>query len=467
MASIRFDVPDGCRVFTLFPRLPAELRHRIWEAYLCDPGVNFIKLQVWDLYSGAWGRPMVRSPAAEAAAAAADSSAGEELDDVGRLLLRHDCLPRVSIFSRLVSSYPKNPLADHSQHRELRVRLAAMAGTCVESHSLVRSLMARPGVLRLESGLFVSLSRSPDVMLLEYYPHELYKGSGTLNVDIFCPTLDLIRRLAVRYCHAWRPEVKQSWSGCKPYLEDTGNCPTHLYQFLARHLPSLREFYFVDYFIVPKTAEEKGDAMSVDDGDDDDADDDDADDVHIDAIRRRRRRSGINPVFSVRNRRFHDVSDCDPETCDWKLNRQSLKILDWLRDHFVRYASQSHTSRHKAPEKVYFGLLACEWVIPSPSSSHRHDPPKPRVRPPNGRRRGTPGGRIEAARVALARASRSTPRTISSSPYAASGPLSRVSGCLVTEPAPTSMYVFGSGRGDDFKFTFAQPYGGVSRWLEA
>ncbi|PHH75456.1 hypothetical protein CDD80_2358 [Ophiocordyceps camponoti-rufipedis] len=456
MASIRFDVPDGCRVFTLFPRLPAELRHRIWEAYLCDPGVNFIKLQVWDLHSGAWGRPMVRSPAAEAAAAAADGSAAEELDDVGRLLLRHDCLPRVSIFSRLVSSYPKNPLADHSQHRELRARLAAMAATCVESHSLVRSLMARPGVLRLESGLFVSLSRSPDVTLLEYYPHELYKGSGTLNVDIFCPTLDLIRRLAVRYCHVWRPEVKESWSGGKPCLEDPGNCPTHLYQFLARHLPSLREFYFVDYFIVPKTAEERGDAMSVD-GDEDD--DDDVDDAT------RRRRSGINPVFSVRHRRFHDVSDCDPDTCDWKLNRKSLKILDWLRDHFVRYASQSHTSRHKTPEKVYFGLLACEYVIPTPS--HRRDPPKTRVRPPSDRRRGTPGGRIEAGRAALARASQSTPRSISSSTSAASRPLSRMSGGLVTEPAATSMYVFGSGRGDDFRFTFSQPYGGGSRWLEA
>ncbi|RCI16263.1 hypothetical protein L249_3186 [Ophiocordyceps polyrhachis-furcata BCC 54312] len=423
--AIKFDVPVGCRTFTLFPRLPLELRHRIWQAYLgSEQGANFVKFHVADEGHEQALRPdQLDSP----------DNAADEPDDVIRLLMQHDAVPRGVVDCILGASYP-DPVAEVSHHALLRRRLAIMRSTCKESRTFVHSLLRRSGVLRLDSGTVVSLDRSPDLLILDYYPQELYRRNDTLDVDLYCPRLDTVRRLAVRFCPTWRPEtILERMCSCGKHREvDAGNYPTHLYQFLARNLPNLREFYLIDYFIVPKEGEE---IKCLDRAD-----------------------SRTSHVFRSRDRIFHDVAHCHPSTGTWKINPKSGKILDWLRDHYVRYASQSTTSRHETPLQVYFGLLACEWKISSPTAR--------RPRTPHGRGRGTRFSEKHVEDRKQSPAMRQAPtgsasRSPSGGPEAMdTGPDGGAerSGTQAASGLSSSVFVFGSGCGDGYEFTFSQPY---------
>ncbi|RDA91990.1 hypothetical protein CP533_6027 [Ophiocordyceps camponoti-saundersi (nom. inval.)] len=425
-STIKFDVPDGCRAFTLFPRLPIEMRHRVWECFLAsEQGANFVKFNVSDEGHESTLKPD-RIPS---------SNDADDTNPPGGFLTQHDNAPRNAVPCLLVTPYPE-PKAEVSNHALLRRRLAIMAATCSESRSLVASLLKRSGVLRLESGTVVSIDCSLDLLVLDYYPHDLYKVDDTLDVDLECPSLNMVRRLAVRFCHFWKPQTSlERMCSCGKHLEiDTGNYPVHLYQFLARSLPNLREFYLIDYYIVPKAPLDLADT-----------------------------RSRTSHAFRARDRNLHDVTDCDPSTGPWKIEPKSRKILDWLRDRFVRYASVSRTSRHEAPEKVYFGLLACEWKIMRPIP--RED--QLRFRIPYGR------GRVPlSARHSDARTLRPTMRHYSTgspshptngqSAAAADRGLSEEAERPRTQAAlglSSSVFVFGSGCGDGYKFTFSQPVG--------
>ncbi|PHH83907.1 hypothetical protein CDD83_2837 [Cordyceps sp. RAO-2017] len=470
---IKFDVPDGCRLFLPFPRLPAEIRHRIWELCLCEPGVNFVKLQVWEngWLSGRWSpRP---------APTALDADAGRDLDDVELVLRDHDRRPRPHLHARLVSLSPSRR-ADASNYEQLHARLAVLSKTCLESAALARSLVLRPGVLRFDNGNVIALRRSPDLVFLEYLPPDLYHGARTLDVCFFCPGLDLVRRVAMRFSHHWSPRrTRPDCTSCgKPHDHtDPGSYPAHLYQFLARCLPSLEEFYFVDYFIVPRThveADAGESSMSVD-GDDDAApcfDGGESDGPQAPQPLQ---------VFRAKNRRFREVGDGETGRRRWKMEPKVSQIRDWLRDRFVRYARTSHTSRHRSPERVRFGILACEWDVCVPESrgmEQQHAaPPQPRRRartPPNRPSAASDDGkttRVLNGSAAVAGVngggtrhpdSRASSSSVRSSPR---GTEREESGQETgrSDNNKTTVYHFGADASFSFDFTFRETYGSTRR----
>lgn len=52
-SAIKFEIPNDCRDFSPFARLPAEIRHQIWESTLSTPGMHFLKIQSAEI-SGRW-----------------------------------------------------------------------------------------------------------------------------------------------------------------------------------------------------------------------------------------------------------------------------------------------------------------------------------------------------------------------------------------------------------------------------
>ncbi|EXU96779.1 hypothetical protein X797_010175 [Metarhizium robertsii] len=245
--QIKFYVPEECRIFTEFPRLPPEVRERIWETYLSTPGVHFLKLQTKD---GDWSWAERRMQDAFTMQETEGAEDGEEMLTV----LENDRVPRESHQACLIPVGPC-PRADVSQYQALRRQLAILSQTCVESRNVAKRLTNRPETLRLANGSIVSLGRSPDLIYLDYFPPSLYQGSGNLETIPDCPDLAHIKRVAVRFSHTWRPTKKLcTCDSCRKTngAEHTGVYPAHLYQLLARHFPNLEEFFFIDYFIVHK-----------------------------------------------------------------------------------------------------------------------------------------------------------------------------------------------------------------------
>lgn len=367
MASpVVFKVPDECRTFTPFPRLPPEIRHKIWRAYLSTPGIHFVKLQTWDNAWG-WGRPRGRSmlEALAAYSPTDDNSEAEEKDEL-EMLLRHESLPQKICHARLVPASPM-PQADQSHYKEIRRRLATLSSTCLESFDLVDGLVSKPGVLTLGDGSLVALDRSPDIVYLDYLPEDFFQSNCSLEMVLDCPALNRIRRAAVRFSHRWSArKVARYCSSCgKAHGQSyKGNYPTHLYQFLARHLPNLEDFYFIDYFIVPRKNDDEDEhgALSTT-----------AHDFDREAKARPTAGSmggsaeaegtspGSRQVFRAKNRAFHEASDKG-----WIIDPMVHQLRDWLQQAFVQYAKSSRLSRHPDPERVRFGILACEWRFSPP-----------------------------------------------------------------------------------------------------
>lgn len=47
------------------------------------------------------------------------------------------------------------------------------------------------------------------------------------------------------------------------------------------------------------------------------------------------------------------------------------EMKSWLQKQFVKYAKTSKLSKHRNPEKVQFGVLACEWTVGPPAEVTR------------------------------------------------------------------------------------------------
>lgn len=253
----KFHVPAECRSFTLFPRLPIEIRHKIWEAYLSDPGINFVKLHF--CHRG-WQservplRPFTLGDVSTSTQEPPDHDSG----GVGLTVIQKDFKPRPLVHAKLVALNPYWK-ADTSHYEELYRQLAALSMTCAESASLVKSLVSRAGVLRMENGNIITLDNSPDLVFLDYLPSDVLQFNFSLDIRLFCPGLELIRRVAVRFNNSWKSANLAHCASCIASKHGAGTrfYPVHLYQFLARCLPSLEEFYLVDYYIVP-TAKNEG-----------------------------------------------------------------------------------------------------------------------------------------------------------------------------------------------------------------
>ncbi|KAH6608189.1 hypothetical protein Trco_004502 [Trichoderma cornu-damae] len=331
-SPIKFEIPDECRAFMPFPRLPPELRQQIWRDTVSTPGMHFVKLESrgrnWRWVS--LNRPLSPTLGPQG------PEKGDDYDEIA-FEVDNEVAPKRMWDTRLAALAP-NKKSDISSYHDLHKQLAALTAACVESLDVANGLVAKEGAVRLSSGKLLALAGSSDIVFIEYLPPELFESSYSFDIDPNCPNLDNIRRVAVRYCHQWQEKpVPSVCSFCGQVHEGTSSViyPLHLYQFLARHLPNVEEFYFVDYFLLRKTPQ-----------------------------------PGPNPgnnrpqrKYRCGNRTFYEADDKD-----WDMKPQVMRMQAWLQNRFVRYAKASRLSRHKTPEQVRFGVLACEWDITPPLS---------------------------------------------------------------------------------------------------
>ncbi|KAL7931689.1 hypothetical protein V8C35DRAFT_309267 [Trichoderma chlorosporum] len=329
---IKFEIPDSHRTFSPFPRLPPELRQQIWRETVSTPGMTFVKLESrgrnWRWVS--LNRPFSQTASDDG------SNKGDDLDEIA-LEVKNEVAPRRLWDTRLVPM-SANKQSDISSYHGLNKQLAALTTTCGESHDVVSSLMGKKGAVRSSSGKLLALPGSSDIIFLEYFPSELFESGCSYDIDPNCPGLDDIRRVAVRYCHQWQEKpVPSVCPLCGLVHEAASNSiiyPNHLYHFLARHLPNLEEFYFVDYFLLRRPVPLKPSSGNWDS---------------------RKYKCGPRTYFEADDK-------------DWDMKPQVLRMREWLQDRFIRYAKASQLSRHSNPEKVRFGILACEWDIAPPVS---------------------------------------------------------------------------------------------------
>lgn len=255
MTPVRFDLPPEARTFPLFAALPAEIRYQIWEHAIREPSMHFLKL-------------VVDSDSSDMSNADSDAS-----HDAQETQAQHQAPhPTVTVASpvspspanpraiktrqaRLAPLYP-HPRADSSRYVDTNRRLSILSASCAEAAQVVRRLLHQPTTLKLADDRAVSLGRhSPDIICLDYMSDDdsRFFNGCRIRYDVQCPGLDRIRHVAVRYCHQWEARSNPC-PRCRrrhdPYSQRT--YPVHVFQFLARQLPNLQTFYFIDYLILPK-----------------------------------------------------------------------------------------------------------------------------------------------------------------------------------------------------------------------
>ncbi|RFN41037.1 hypothetical protein FIE12Z_13001, partial [Fusarium flagelliforme] len=254
-APIKFDIPEDCRTFSPFARLPPEIRAQIWQSTLDTPGMHFLKIEIeTETETGTSSTGTGRWWMKELLPNLFSISTDEEDQADPMAGVKKEKLPTQK--ATLQPLYPTQT-ADISYYISLYKQLAKLTVTCNESASIAISLVNRPTVFRLTSGRLVSLSRS-DVIYLEYLPPDCYEGEIRFTRALDCPGLEQIRKVAMRYCHKWSQGKAQRRCPNCGQLHDIpdgslASYPKHLYQFLAQYLPNLEEFYFVDYLILPKS----------------------------------------------------------------------------------------------------------------------------------------------------------------------------------------------------------------------
>lgn len=238
------------RVFKLFGHLPPELRRFIWALSLDTPGIHFLRLAS----KGSWKFLGIDNNTSLTNSQTYITPNGKRVcfDEIATEVAREKA-PRSVRDMQLVSSTPWR--SDVSYHRVTQRRLAVLSATCTESRSVADFMRSRKSALRLDNGLVVSLEGSNDVIFLEYMPR-MYESTG-INYTLrpYVPLLQGIRRLAVRFYHEWNTKTSERpCDNCREFhiAEADAVTPVHLYQFMARCLPSLTEFYFVDYFMPRK-----------------------------------------------------------------------------------------------------------------------------------------------------------------------------------------------------------------------
>ncbi|PTB72024.1 hypothetical protein M440DRAFT_1097667 [Trichoderma longibrachiatum ATCC 18648] len=341
---IKFKIPKECQTFSLFNNLPLELRQQIWTASFSTPGISFVKLECvgrnWRWLSAARRYP-------QGIGDHDSSREHEELDEIAEEV-KNETKPKRLVSMRLVPSV-LDPKADFSSFHNLNKQLRMLSMTCGESRDLVDRLMDKDGAVRMSNSKLLAVPGSSDILFLEYLSPDLYQCRGNYDVNPNCRHLNDIRRVAMRYCHRWhKKDSLTCWQcGLLHDAEDSIAYPRHLYQFLSRHMPNLEEFYFVDYLLVRKPQP-------------------------LDAACE----SGTPRKYKCGPRTYYEADDKT-----WNIKPEFLHLKNWLQDHFIRYSQASQLSRHSQPEKVRFGVLACEADIVAPLSlTAPPSPPAPKGR---------------------------------------------------------------------------------------
>ncbi|KAF5574094.1 hypothetical protein FPANT_11949 [Fusarium pseudoanthophilum] len=390
---LKFQIPEDCRTFSPFPRLPPEIRAQIWQATLETPGMHFLKIDTdWHPSTGL-GKWWLKEPMFLHATA---EDHDEDVDSMA-LEVRREARPTAKVYGTLKPLYP-TPQADISYYTNLHQQLTKLSVTCNEAAAVAKSLTNRPSTFRLNTGRIVSLNALSDVIYLEYVPPEVYEDSIRFNRILNCSGLDQIRKVAVRYCHK-----------CTP---DKVRYPKHLYRFLAQYLPNLEQFFFVDYLILRKS------------------DLNAATDRH--GFQSNLKAKAGTCRFEGGNRSYFEA-----DTQDWTISSRVLQVKSWLQENFVKYAKSSSLSAHKNPEQVEFGVLACEWNVEPPSE------PKKALATPIKKGRNK---RANSEEHTLSRTNRRGSTPTVSRPVADSLPL---------DVAINFPFVFDAGGSNQFEFTFS------------
>ncbi|EXK46704.1 hypothetical protein IWW34DRAFT_716873 [Fusarium oxysporum f. sp. albedinis] len=407
---LKFQIPEDCRTFSPFPRLPPEIRAQIWQATLETPGMHFLKIDTdWHPATGL-GKWWLKEPLFLHASI---EDHDEEVDSMA-LEVRREARPTAMVYGTLKPLYP-TPQADISYYTNLHQQLTKLSVTCNEAAAVANSLTNRSTNFRLNTGRIVSLNSSSDIIYLEYVPPEVYEDSIRFNKVLNCSGLDQIRKIAVRYCHKWYEQ--QSPRRCPNCglihnTPDRVRYPKHLYRFLAQYLPNLEQFFFVDYLILRKsdlnaTTDRHGFQSNL------------------------KAKTGTCR-FEGGNRSYFEA-----DTQDWTINSRVLQVKSWLQENFVKYAKSSSLSAHKNPEQVEFGVLACEWNVEPPSE------PKKALATPVKKGRNK---RANSEEHALSRTNRRGSTPTVSSPVTVNLPL---------EVAVNFPFVFDACGSNNFEFTFS------------
>ncbi|KZL76785.1 hypothetical protein CT0861_07220 [Colletotrichum tofieldiae] len=415
-STVKFDIPASARSFHPFSRLPPEIRHQIWEDAVLEPGMHFIRLKtaarVAHLPS-----PLVTSTIDEN-----DEEHSNPILDFSREKLPSKLWP-----ATLEPRYP-TPQANLSNYVALNRTLAKLSVTCFESAAVIQRLVNQPGSVKLNGGRVVSLASSEDVVCLEYLSADNFRSWCRMSINIDCPELANIRHVAIPYCHGW--EATSTAFGCS-HCGDQHHAgvskvyPVHLYEFLARYLPNLQTFYFIDYLIVKKsfgpnpTAQKSGEiipsspqaltktqASAADKSDkrkkEDALDDNPSPNKTVDSAKAAHSESTTaatteatqsstssrkripEKAFRSEGRIFRELAEDE-----WTIKSRVVDTLSWIQKRFSLYAARSKLSKHVHPENVKFKILACEWVekqSEAPRKSKRtvstaNEPLRKRLRP--------------------------------------------------------------------------------------
>ncbi|OHF00018.1 hypothetical protein CORC01_04664 [Colletotrichum orchidophilum] len=396
-SAVKFDIPAFARSFTCFSRLPPEIRQQIWEDAIFEPGMHFLRLKT---------AARIRHLPSPLPTGHFDGDDEEEEDDP-LLDFAREKIPSRVWPATLEPRYP-TPQANISNYLAVNRVLNRLSATCFESASVVRRLTNAPGGLKLKGGHVVSLGGSCDVVCLEYLSADDFRSWCRMSLDIECKQLAKIRHVAIPYCHAWEASV--SGFRCSHCGNRHGGgaqkvYPVHLYEFLARYLPNLQTFYFIDYLIVKKnmsndspegapeqimspppdvvadrepafepskkrTKEDAADGLSSPNKVAGPVETMEAasNDTKPEATP-----SSSDPKLKVAQRVFKCEGRvfCQFDEDHWDVKSRVVDTMSWLQKRFILYANRSKLSKHAHPENVQFKILSCEWDEREPDAQPR------------------------------------------------------------------------------------------------
>ncbi|EFQ31128.1 uncharacterized protein GLRG_06272 [Colletotrichum graminicola M1.001] len=390
-STIKFDIPASARSFHLFSKLPPEIRHQIWEDAILEPGMHFLRLKT-AARATHLPSPLITSP---------DDDDDDDDASQPNPMLDFDSEPLPSKLwpATLEPRYP-TPQANLSNYITLNRTLARLSATCFEAAAVVQRLVNQPGGIKLSGGRIVSLASSNDVVCLEYLSADNFRSWCRMSLDIKCPELANVRHVAVPYCHGWEAAntpFRCSHCGSQHGAGINKVYPVHLYEFLARHLPNLQTFYFIDYLIVKRFSRPIAKAQDSRDSSPPPPEVlGKTDSTVSEKFDRHKQEYAIydspspsktaNLFATTRDESTTAFSDAAPSSTDrqrrvprkmfksdgrifceldgdeWNVKSRVVDTLSWIQKRFILYATRSKLSRHPHPEKVKFKVMVCEWV---------------------------------------------------------------------------------------------------------
>ncbi|KAI1506416.1 hypothetical protein F5X99DRAFT_2205 [Biscogniauxia marginata] len=333
-SAMHFDMPRSLQQFSLFAKLPYDIRYKIWMGIIFTPGIHFLKFvdSVDDLFDNelySWG---------------GDSDGS--LDNPSSRIPQAKTT-RLSNFTAVLKPIFPLAAADKSYYLTMSKSLTRLALSCNEARYLVDQVTSRPGNLTLDSGRLVLLERSSDIVCIDFprmiYSRHLGKWAERLDLD----QLAKIRRLAIRYTTEWDEESRIcSTCGRVHNLRRRYGHPHHVYEF-ASLFKNLETFYFIDCFAVRKSSD--GSTPS----------------------KRAPKDQGECFASGEGGRTYYEV---DRDSC--KINTGVFGLLSWVQENYVTHCQKSSKGHHN-PENVKFKVLACEWNADQQLAPVKRQEPNP------------------------------------------------------------------------------------------